>query len=74
MSRYLRILRRAILEFVANSSFRTLAELQTNAMRREIEIELLAREEGESQGRDRRPVQSQPVTKRANPADARAGG
>ena len=50
MSRYLSILRRDIREFMANSSYRTLAELQTNARRREIELELQAREKGDSQG------------------------
>ena len=75
MSRYLSILRRDIREFVANSSYSTLAKLQPNARRREIELELQTREdEEESWGRDRRPVQSQPATKRAKPTDSRVGG
>ena len=73
MSRYLSILRRDIREFVSNSTYRTFAELQENARKREIELETQAREEAESQGRDRRPVQSQPVAKRAKPADSRSG-
>ena len=40
VSRYLSILRRDIQEFVANLSYRTLAELQTNARKREIELEI----------------------------------
>ena len=54
MSRYLSILRRDIWEFVANSTYRTFVELQANARKREIELETQAREEAESQGRDRR--------------------
>ena len=73
MSRYLSILRRDIREFAANSSYRTFAELQANARKREIELETQAREEAESQGRDRRPAQSQPAAKRAKPADPRPG-
>ena len=73
MSRYLSILRRDIREFVANSSYRTFAELQANARKREIELETQAREEAESQGRDRQPVQSQPAAKRAKPADPKPG-
>ena len=56
MSCYLSILRRDIWEFAANSSYRTFAELQANARKREIELETQAREEAESQGRDRRPT------------------
>jgi len=56
--RFLSILGRDIREFVANSSYRTLGELQANTMRRNIELELHAREEEEFGGRDRRPVQS----------------
>ena len=74
MSRYLSILRRDIREFVANSSYRLLAELQTNARRREIELEIQAREEGEQPMRDRRLTQSQPTAKRAKPTDSRVGG
>ena len=74
VSRYLSILRRDIWEFLANSSYRTLAELQTNARRRDIELELQTREEEESWGRDKRPVQLQPTMKRAKPADMRARG
>lgn len=48
MSRYLSILRRDIREFVENSSYRTFAELQGNARKREIELETKAREEVES--------------------------
>ena len=58
VSQYLSILRRDIREFVVNSSYRTLAELQTNSRRREIELETQTREEKESQERDRRPIQS----------------
>ena len=47
VSWYLSILRRVIWEFLANSSYRTLAELQINARRREIELEIQTREEGE---------------------------
>ena len=39
VSRYLTILRRDIWEFVANSSYQTLAELHTNSRKREIELE-----------------------------------
>ena len=74
VSRYLSILRRDIREFMANSSYHTLAKLQTNARRREIELELQTREEEESRGQDKRPIQSQPATKRTKPTDARAGG
>ena len=56
MSRYLSILRRDIREFLMNSSYRTLAELQTNSRRREIELETQTKEERESKGRDRRPM------------------
>ena len=73
MSRYLSILRRDIREFMANSTYQTFAELQANARKREIELETQTREEAESQGRDRRPVQSQPVAKWAKPADPRPG-
>ena len=73
VSRYLSILRRDIREFVANSSYRTFFELQANARKREIELETYAREEAESQGRDRRPAQSQPAAKRAKPTDSRSG-
>ncbi|XP_052621371.1 uncharacterized protein LOC122195016 [Lactuca sativa] len=73
MSRYLSILRRDIREFAANSSYRTFSELQVNARKREIELETQAREEVESQGRDRRPAQSQPAAKRAKPADPKPG-
>ncbi|XP_023771364.1 uncharacterized protein LOC111920019 [Lactuca sativa] len=74
VSRYLSILRRDIQEFVAKSSYRTLAELQTNSRRREIELEIQTREEREHHGKERRPIQSQSATKRAKPADSRAGG
>ncbi|XP_042757760.2 uncharacterized protein LOC122197614 isoform X2 [Lactuca sativa] len=74
MSRYLSILRRDIHEFVANSSYRTFVERQTNARKREIELETQAREEAESQKVDRRPAQSQPAAKQAKPADSRSGG
>ena len=73
MSRYLSILRRDICEFVANSTYQTFAELQANARKREIELEIQAREETESQRGDRRPAQSQPAAKRAKPADSRTG-
>ena len=56
VTQYLSILRRDIQEFVANSSYWTLAELQNNARRREIELEIQTREGGELQGRDRRPT------------------
>ena len=59
---------------MANSSYRTLAELHTNVRRREIELELHAREEGESQVRDQRPMQSQLAMKLDKPANTRAGG
>ena len=55
--------------FLANTTYRTLAELQTNSRRRQMELETHAREERETQGRDKRPVQSQPMTKRAKPTD-----
>lgn len=74
MSRYLSVLRRDILEFVANSTYQTFAELQKNARKREIELETQAMEEAESQRKDRRPAQSQPAAKRARPADSRFGG
>ena len=74
MSRYLSILRRNIQEFMENSSYRTFAKLQENVRWREIELETQAWEDVESQGRDRRPAQSQPVAKRAKPADSRTGG
>ena len=48
MSRYLSILRRDIREFVVNSSYRTFTELQANAKRKEIELDIQTREEGES--------------------------
>ena len=73
MSQYLSVLRRDIQDFVANSSYRTFAELQANARKREIELETQAREEAESQGRDRRPAQSQPAAKRAKLADPKPG-
>lgn len=73
MSRYLSILRRDIREFVANSTYQTFTKLQANARKREIELETQAREEAESQGRDRRPAQSQPAAKWAKPADSRSG-
>lgn len=68
------ILRRYIHEFVANTSYQTLAELQTNEMRREIELETQDREEREVPVRDGRPVQSQSVTKQPKHADSRVGG
>ena len=74
MSRYLGVLRRNIREFVSNSTYRTFAELQANARKREIELETQAREEVESQGMDMRPAQSEPAAKRAKPADSRSGG
>ena len=73
MSRYLSILRRDIWEFAAKSSYRTFFELQENARKREIELETQAREEAESQWRDRRPAQSQSAAKRAKPADPKPG-
>ena len=56
VSRCLIILRRYLRDFVAKSSYRTSTELPTNARRKEIELELQAREEGESRGKDLRPV------------------
>ena len=40
VSRYLSILRRDIREFIVNSLYRTLVELQTNSRRRETKLEL----------------------------------
>ena len=74
MSQYLGILRRYIREFVVNSSYRTLAELQTNARRKEVELETQTSEEKEIHVRDRRPMQSHRGTKRSKPADSRAEG
>ena len=52
MSRYLSISRRDIYEFVANSTYRTFAELQENARKREIELETQAKADAESQKRN----------------------
>ena len=59
--------------FVANTSYRTLAKLQTNDRRREIELVTQAREDRETQVRDRMPVRSESVTKRPKPAKLRVG-
>ena len=56
VSQYLSILRRNICDFVVNTTYRILVELQTNARRREIELETQARYEKETQVRDKRPV------------------
>ena len=49
---------RDIREFVANTSYQTFAELETNAKRREIELETHVTEEREIHARDKRRVQS----------------
>ena len=47
VSQYLSILRRDIREFMENSSYRILVELQTNARRREIKMQIQTIKEGE---------------------------
>ena len=74
VSRYLIILRRDIREFVANTTYRTLAKLQTNARRRDIELETQAKEERETHGRDRRSIELHPMTKRTKTTDQRVRG
>ena len=70
---YLSILRRNICEFMVNTIYHTLAELQTNAGRREIKLETEVREKKETRVRDRIPLQSQLVTKRPKPDDSGVG-
>lgn len=58
MARYLTMLKKDIREFVTNSQYWTLAELQTNCRKREIKVDLMAREvDVNTKMRDRRPVQ-----------------
>ena len=53
------MLKKNIIEFVMNSQYRTLAELQSNDRRREIKMELHVRESrADTQSRVRRPVHS----------------
>lgn len=57
MTRYSSILKKDIRKFVTNTQYRSLAELQSNASRREIELETQVREgEKESHIMDKRPI------------------
>lgn len=59
---------------MAKTTYQILNELQTNARKRDIELETQDRGDRETQWRDRRPVQSDPMNKRTNPVDQRVGG
>ena len=57
MTQYMSMLKKRIREFVTKTQYRSLAELQSNAMRREIKLEIQTREnEEEVQKTKRRPV------------------
>lgn len=75
MNEYLRILKRGIKEFVTNSQYQILVELQSNAWRMEIKLESQVREiEVDTQRRDIRLVQSQPAAKWVKPNNLILGG
>lgn len=59
MTLYLSMLKKDIKEFMMNSQYQKLVELQSNARMREFKFELQVSEtEVDTQRRDRRPVQS----------------
>lgn len=75
MVRYLSMIKKDIKEFMKNTNYHSLAELQPNWRRWEIELETHARMgEMENHRREKRfvLVQSQPATKRFKPADSRS--